>query len=199
MRNLLFGLVVLVVLVALSLFLSDTVSFGAVQRYADNLGVLGPVFILLLAIAQVFLAVVPSPLLLVLSIALYGSIGAILGYVALFVSSIVGYGVGRWAGAGIDVQDRWVDLVNRYGALGVLVTRASPLLSMDAVSIASGALKMSTERFVIATLIGLVPLCALAFWYGRSVTEPNALLVVYTVVLLVGPLLFVVWDRNREP
>lgn len=199
MRNLLFGLVVLVVLVALSLFLSDTVSFGAVQRYADNLGVLGPVFILLLAIAQVFLAVVPSPLLLVLSIALYGSIGAILGYVALFVSSIVGYGVGRWAGAGIDVQDRWVDLVNRYGALGVLVTRASPLLSMDAVSIASGALKMSTERFVFATLIGLVPLCALAFWYGRSVTEPNALLVVYTVVLLVGPLLFVVWDRNREP
>lgn len=190
-------------LVALLALGTLVVTFGtdatlpALERVAQGLGPLGPLFIVLLAIGQVVLAVVPSPLLLVLSIALYGPAGALLGYGALFISSLVGFGIGRWAR--VDVDEGWLDLVNRYGTLAVVVTRASPLLSLDAVSIASGALDMSKRRFVIATLVGLIPLCVLAYAYGRAVSEPNAALIVYTIVLLVVPVAFVVWDRNREP
>ena len=106
---------------------------------------------------------VPSSVVMVAHGALFGVVvGTILSVVGRLGFSLVGFTIGRRSGPLLErmVRDgeraRAHHLLQRWGALAVVISRPVPLLA-ETVVILAGASSMSLRRVIIATLAGVAP------------------------------------------
>lgn len=178
-----------------------------ISAWVDNLGFWGPVFIILGMVAQMFLLVVPSPLLMIVAILAYGPIyGTLLSIGAIFVASTVGYFIGRWLGevaviklVGEKQQKKLEYYVERYGFWAVIITRLAPALSNDAISFVAGMLRLSYRKFIGATLLGITPLAILLAWFGENNDRLKTGLIWTSVVSLLILVAYIYFDRKNNP
>ncbi len=182
---------------------------GDRQRISDwvgQFGLWGPAMLVLAMTAQMFLIVIPSVVLMVVSVVAYGPIkGALLAIVAVLVASTVGYMVGRGIGAerverllGEDKSEKMRGYIERYGLWSVVVFRLSPFLSNDAISFVGGLLHMSYFKFIFATALGIAPLAIAIGVAGRSTESMETAfgwISAVSLALLVG---FILFDRKRR-
>jgi uncharacterized membrane protein YdjX (TVP38/TMEM64 family) len=147
-----------------------------ISGWVSQLGFWGPAFIVFTMIAQMFLLVIPSPLLMVISVLAYGPFwGALISIVAIFFASTIGYWIGRYLGVttifkliGSKKEKKIEDYVERYGYWAVIITRLAPMLSNDAISFVGGILRMKYWKFIGATMIGITPLAVLIAYFGEN-------------------------------
>jgi uncharacterized membrane protein YdjX (TVP38/TMEM64 family) len=165
----------------------------------------GPLLIVLAMIAQMFLLVIPTPLLMVVSVVAYGAWkgGAII-LIAIFCASSVAYAIGAYFGTplierllGKKSKDKVEGFIEKYGFYAVIVTRLSPFLSNDAISFVSGILRMGYWRFIGATMIGILPLTALIAYLGEDNDRLINGLIWVSVLSLAGFVGYVWWDSKR--
>lgn len=124
-----------------------------IEAWVGNFGWFGPVVLVLAMILQMFLLVIPTIALMVVSVLAYGPIfGSIIILVAVFSASSVGYFIGRYFGPlivekliGHKNEKKIGDFIDDYGFWAVIVTRLNPFLSNDAISFVAGILKMVSE------------------------------------------------------
>src|SRR5690606_14391998 len=80
----------------------EVLSSGDEQRVSEWVGQFswwGPLIIVLAMIAQMFLLVIPTPLLMVVSVVAFGPVkGAVIVLIAIFCASSIGYGIGAYFG-----------------------------------------------------------------------------------------------------
>ncbi|MCW8981547.1 TVP38/TMEM64 family protein [Altibacter sp.] len=175
-----------------------------IKEWVDGFGWMGPVVLILAMIVQMFLLVIPSIALMVVSILAYGPIwGSLIVYAAVFSASTVGYGIGRYFGPilvskliGPKTEDKIEDFIEDYGFWAVIVTRFNPLLSNDAISFVAGILKMNYWKFIGATMLGITPLTIFVAIMGRSTDSLQNGLIwgsAVSVVLFGG---YVWWDKK---
>jgi len=146
------------------------------SQWFRELGFWGPVMIILTMVAQMFLVVIPSWGLMIISVIVYGPVwGALIAIGAVGVASFVGYFIGKAFGraalegiVGKSADSRLTKFINRYGFGAVFLFRLSPLLSSDAISIVSGILRMNFWRFITATLLGITPLAIAIAYFGSE-------------------------------
>ena len=175
------------------------------RGWGDQFGFWGPAVIVAAMVVQMFLLVIPTPLLMVVSTLAYGSLwGTITILVAVFVASSVGYGIGAYLGApvvtkllGNKAEKKVESFIQDYGFWTVVVTRLSPFLSNDAVSFVGGLLRMGYWRFITATLIGILPLTLLIAYLGQNIDRLERGLVWGSVVSILLFALYVWWDKRR--
>lgn len=174
------------------------------REYVDSLGWKGPLFLILLMIAQMFLLVVPSVLIMVVSILVYGPYwGSLIILIAVFSASTIGYAIGSYFGElfierllGKDNTKKVEDFMKEYGVGAVIVTRINPFLSNDAISFVGGILSMSYKKFIGATMIGIVPLVAYIAWFGESTESMETGLLWGSIVCLFIFLAYLYWDKK---
>ena len=181
-----------------------------VSGYIRSFGAWGPLLIVLIMVIQMFLIVVPSWLLMVVSVIAYHPFwGVILSMVAVFIASTVGYMLGRWVGevavsnvVGEKGEKSSKRFIEKYGFGGVFLFRLVPFLSNDAISLVGGMLRMRYWRFIGATMGGTFPLALLIAYFAQDTETLKRGL--YWIggggLLLYGG--YVVWDhwfREREP
>jgi uncharacterized membrane protein YdjX (TVP38/TMEM64 family) len=96
-----------------------------VQGWVEKLGVTGPVVLILAFSVQMFLFVVPNPLLMVVAILSYGPVwGSLIALAGVFCASSLGFVVGKSVGL-VTIHtfisakriDSWTAFVNRYGLI----------------------------------------------------------------------------------
>jgi len=178
-----------------------------ISAWIDELGVWGPVFIVLAMVVQMFLIVIPSPLLMLVAILAYGQVyGALLSILAIFVASTIGYFVGKLLGEVAVVkligerQEKKLEYyVERYGFWAVIITRLSPALSNDAISFVAGMLRLSYRKFIGATLMGITPLAILLAWFGENNDRLKTGLIWTSVVSLLFLVVYIYFDRKKNP
>ncbi|MDC7995098.1 TVP38/TMEM64 family protein [Altibacter sp. HG106] len=137
-----------------------------IGQWVAGFGWLGPLVIIIAMIVQMFLIVVPTLALMVVSIVAYGPIwGSLIVYTAIFCASSVGYFIGSYFGEtavtrliGNKAEQKIEDFLDDYGFWAIVVTRMNPLLSNDAISFVAGILGMNYWKFIGATLLGITPL-----------------------------------------
>lgn len=177
-----------------------------VSQWVEQFSWWGPIIIVLAMIAQMFLLVIPTPLLMVVSVIAYGPWkgGAII-LVAIFCASSVAYAIGSYFGTpvierllGKKSKDKVEGFIEDYGFYAVIITRLSPFLSNDAISFVAGILKMGYWRFIGATMIGILPLTALIAYLGEDNNRLINGLIWVSVISLVGFVGYVWWDRKRK-
>ncbi|MFW5663601.1 MAG: TVP38/TMEM64 family protein [bacterium] len=176
-----------------------------ISDWVNELGIWGPSFIITTMVLQMFLLIVPSPLLMLVSILAYGPYwGSVLAIAAIFIASTVGYYVGKFLSywtiqklIGEKKKKKLAFYVNRYGFWAVVITRLSPFLSNDAISFVGGIVKMKYWKFIGATLLGIVPLTILFAWFGENNERLKTGLIWTVIVSILIFTVYVVYDRRK--
>ena len=150
-----------------------------IQEWVSGFGWFGPILLILAMVVQMFLIVIPTIVLMVVSILAYGPIwGSVIVLMAVFAASSVGYFIGRYLGKnfitkllGEKTENKIKKSIESYGSWAVIITRLNPFLSNDAISFIAGLLKMGYWKFIGATMVGILPLTVLIAILGKSTDQ----------------------------
>jgi uncharacterized membrane protein YdjX (TVP38/TMEM64 family) len=171
-----------------------------VRKQINGLGLAGPLLILALALLH---AVVFYPAEIVDAAAgfAYGFFPALaLVSVGWLLSGLICFAVGRsvarplldrWFGE--DRFERTEAAIERGGVTLLLAVRLIPIVPFSLVSYAAGAARVPAWRFIWTTVLGYLPITAIAVYFGTrleglSITDPLVLVsaVALLALLLVG-------------
>ena len=139
--------------------------------------------------ADLFLPI-PSSLIMVLSGAAFGVVwGSILSLVGSVGGEWLGFELvrryGRSASArlvGEEELERMSRVFARHGAAAIVVTRALPVV-METMSVVAGLSAMTRQTFLVASLLGTVPV-VVVYAYAGAVSKATGSLVPAIVMLI---------------
>lgn len=177
-----------------------------IKDWVGQFGFWGPFVIICVMVLQMFLLVIPTPLLMVISVLAYGPIwGSGIILIAVFCASSVGYMIGIYLGPpvvekilGQKGEKKVASFIEDYGFWAVTITRLSPFLSNDAISFVGGMLRMGYWRFIGATLLGITPLTAFMAYLGENNQRLKDGLLWGSIICILLFVLFVWWDKRRR-
>lgn len=157
-----------------------------------------------LLIADVFLPV-PSSLVMIAHGAIFGVfIGTLLSLIGSVGATLVGFTVGRRGGSLLErmvtkqERVRANRLLSRWGALAIVITRPIPLLA-ETVAILAGASPLGWARVTVAAIAGSLPGALLYALTGAIAFNSGSAVVVFVIVLLVAALFYAIsrWTESR--
>jgi uncharacterized membrane protein YdjX (TVP38/TMEM64 family) len=157
-----------------------------------------------LLVADVFLPV-PSSLVMIAHGALFGVwVGALLSLIGSVGAALLGFAVGRRGGTLLerlispDERVRVDLMLRRWGAIAVVVTRPVPLLA-ETVAILAGASPLGWARVTLAAIAGSLPGALLYALAGAMAADFQSGVLVFGIVLLVAAFFYVVshWIAPR--
>lgn len=165
--------------------------------WMKNGGVLAACLGVSLLIADVVLPV-PSSLVMVAHGALFGAVvGTFLSLLGSVGAAVFGFAIGRRGGKLLHrvvtpaEQARANQLLARWGALAIIVTRPIPVLA-ETVAIMSGSSSMGWGTVILASLVGSVPPALLYALTGAVAASFQNTSLMFGVVLLVAALFWLV-------
>ncbi len=177
-----------------------------IATWVEGFGWLGPVVLILAMVVQMFLLVIPSVLLMAVTILAYGPLwGSVIIFIAIFVASTVGFWLGKLLGVnrvakllGEKTTKKVGNFLENYGFWSVFLTRLNPFLSNDAISFVAGILEMGYWRFMAATLFGIAPLTLLLALTGENVQTLESGLLWGSAVSLILFVVYVWYDKSHS-
>ncbi|WP_407141365.1 TVP38/TMEM64 family protein [Aquimarina sp. 2-A2] len=172
-----------------------------INSWIATFGCWGPIILIVAMILQMFLIVIPSLALMIVSVIAYGPLwGSVLIYVSVSIASTVGFYIGKYfakfitsAVLGTATEEKIEKFIANYGFWAVIVTRLNPFLSNDAISFVAGIIDISYPKFIGATLIGITPLVILIAITGGYMDQLKIVLLwisIISVLLFVGYLIY---------
>jgi uncharacterized membrane protein YdjX (TVP38/TMEM64 family) len=177
-----------------------------IETWVSGFGWWGPLVVIVAMVVQMFLVVVPSLALMVVSIVAYGPIwGSLIVLLAVYVASTVGYFIGSYFGEtvidgliGSKNEASLEKFIENYGFWAVVITRINPFLSNDAISFVAGILQMGYWRFIAATILGIAPLTLFVAILGDSTKSLENGLLWGSLVSLVIFGAYIYWDKKKN-
>lgn len=177
-----------------------------ITNYVQQFGFWGPAIVTVVMVAQMFLFVIPSWLLMIVSVLAYGKFwGVVLSVMAVFVASTVGYFIGNSLSettikrlVGQKNEKKLEKLLHKHGMGAVIIFRLAPFLSNDAISFIAGMLSMSYWRFITATLIGILPLAILIAFFSENTDKLKSGLIWVGGVSIVAYLAYAFYDYYKQ-
>ena len=177
-----------------------------IAQWVSQFGAGGPLLIILAMIAQMFLFVIPSVLVMVVTILAYGPFGgSVLVLAGVLTASSLGYAIGAYLGPvtvsrliGDSTEKKIEKYVQDYGLWAVIIARVSPVLSNDATSFVGGLLRMGYWRFIGATVVGILPLTLGIAYLGGSTERLKTGLIWVSAVSLLAFIGYVLYDQQKK-
>ena len=177
-----------------------------VKKWVEDFGWFGPVVIVVAMIVQMFLLVIPTILLMIVSTLAYGPFwGSIINFTAVIIASSVGYAIGKYLGLsfiehllGEKTTKKITTFIQEYGFWAVVITRINPFLSNDAISFVAGILKMNYWKFISATAVGITPLILLIAITGQNTDSLKTGLLYGSIASLLIFGGYIWWDKKRK-
>lgn len=150
-----------------------------ISAWVNRFGWRGPLLLIAAMIVQIFMLVIPSWILMVVSVLAYGPFwGTLLSLTSTMAAAAVAYGAGKYIGdvavesligqKNLRKAEEWV---KQYGFWAVVLARISPVVSGDAVSLVSGVTEMPFGRFIGATLAGAAPMAVAIGFFGDNTSQ----------------------------
>ena len=151
--------------------------------YLENLGVWGPLLLLLILSAQVILVIIPGHLVMITGGYLYGfNQGLTLNLLGTVAASQIVFVVVRWAGrplAGrlmpVHLPIRWQYLAQQQGLAFFLFFFWFPILPSNALNFVAALSPISFWSFLAANFLGRLPGAAIMTLIGAYGLELTAL------------------------
>ncbi len=178
-----------------------------VHDQIDKLGVAGPLLIVALALIH-SVVIYPAEIVNAAAGFVYGFFPAVaIVTVAWMLSALLCYAVGtrvarplldRWFG--VERFERFERMIERGGIPLLLALRLIPIVPFSLVCYAAGAARVPLWRFVWTTLVGYMPVTALAVYFGTRLeglkfTDP---LVLGSIVALLALIFVGNWIVRRQ-
>lgn len=167
----------------------------SVRQAALHLGSGGPLLIIALMTLAIVMSPIPSAPIALAAGAVYGhywgtayvAVGSLAGaLIAFSVSRFLGYNfVQSWLGSNPSpgMLSRFMKSQNGLMA-AVFATRLMPFLSFDIISYAAGLTPLTVWRFVLATLLGIIPASFVLAHFGDELASADLTKAALTVLAL---------------
>ncbi len=206
--------IVIAALVAVWIWLSTTGMLGtlldptALEQRVNALGLWGPAALIVIMAVAIVVSPLPSAPIAMAAGAAYGHIwGTIYVIAGAEIGALIAFGLAHMLG--YQFMHRWFGDQIRTGWLGsqntltwlVFVSRLIPFISFDVVSYAAGLTPISTLRFAVATLFGLVPAAFLLTHFGGELASKDSVQVTVAALalgMLTGIPFLVRWLMRRR-
>tara|TARA_B100000315_G_C14462569_1_gene534419 strand:- start:331 stop:972 length:642 start_codon:yes stop_codon:yes gene_type:complete len=187
-----------------------TINPEMARAWIAQFGILSPaIYILLYAANTVSLL----PPIAILSLTAGLAFGPVFGFAYLLTGAMLGttltFFIGRNFGREFvqkRLKGKFQSLDEGLGKRGfqtVLFFRVVPVVPYEVLNYASGLSKISFKDYALATLIGVIPGCAVSVFFGDSLTEPLSgkfvAALVALVVLIAIPTVYLKMKNNKEP
>ena len=124
---------------------------------------------------------VPQFVLIAAAVVAFGTwAGLVYSWIGTMVSALIGFYVGRLAGARTlkslsgDSMSRFMEMVGANGFLASLVVRLVPSAPFIVVNMAAGVTPMRVAAFAAGTALGIIPKIALTAFAGSSIVKALA-------------------------
>ena len=156
-------------------FVDETFLFILVVDWFVNpiilLGIFGILLFLIVMMGQGLLVPIPSEIVLLAAGMIWGwFFGGLLGIAGSMLAGILCFYVSRKGGrplaekfVGESALDMADDLIEKHGMVAIILARALPFVSFDAISYTAGLVEMDMKKYSIGTFIGTIPR---AFFYA---------------------------------
>lgn len=173
------------------------------RAWMSDAGAVGAATVVGLLVADVFLPI-PSSVVMVLSGAAFGVWwGALLAFAGSIGGEWLGFELARrygtgWASRLVGDEDeiRRLDAALRtHGAAAVAVTRALPVV-METMSVVAGLSTMSRRAFLVASAIGTAPIVVIYAYAGAMSRDTGSLVPAVVIIVAVAASGWV-WYRAR--
>jgi uncharacterized membrane protein YdjX (TVP38/TMEM64 family) len=129
-----------------------------------------------LAFAALAFVGVPQIMLIAAAVVAFGpTTGSLYSWVGTMASSVVGFYLGRVAGAKVlerfsgESVGRFVKLIARNGLFASFIVRLVPSAPFIVVNMAAGVTPMRVADFLLGTAVGIVPKIVLTAFAGNSI------------------------------
>jgi uncharacterized membrane protein YdjX (TVP38/TMEM64 family) len=182
-----------------------------VRGLVGDMGVFGPLALIGLMVLAIVVSPIPSGPIAVAAGALYGTLwGGTITVVGALLGALIAFGSARYIGA--DWVRQSENPVLRYIArprsqfalmLIVFASRLIPFISFDLVSYGAGITCLTFGRFVLATALGIIPICFALAALGAGMTDGGAnwmwivgLGGAITLTPIIGKW---IWDKTHRP
>lgn len=177
-----------------------------ISAWVSQFGAWGPVLIFVAMVAQMFLFVIPSVVVMLVTILAYGPLwGSVITVTGILLVSSLGYAIGASLGpvtvgklVGSSTQKKIGYYMQQYGVWAVIIARINPLFSNDTTSFVAGLLKMGYGRFIAGTFSGILPLTIGIAILGENFDQLKTALVWVSVFSVVALAVYIVLDKKRK-
>jgi uncharacterized membrane protein YdjX (TVP38/TMEM64 family) len=177
-----------------------------IAAWVKQFGYWGPVVIILFMVVQMFMVVVNVLAIIIITILVYGPVwGGLIAFSGIMLASVIGYGVGRWAGSklvhkllGRKTAKKVEIQVDRYGLYAVAIARVIPIISNDAISFVAGSTALGFWKFLLATTAGVVPLICLIAYFGEDTDSMKTGLFWLSGIGITAFLIFYFYDKHKH-
>lgn len=164
-KNIFIVIVVLSVIAIYREFIADLLRIisdqEAVSAYLQSYGVLGPVVLFVLMVAQVFVAVIPGHALMVTAGYVYGGLGLLVVIASTVLGSQIAFFIARRYGrdliyklASSKIIDKWDQAAKHQGTLFYFFSFVLPIFPSDLMCYVAGLATISPKHFFIANILG---------------------------------------------
>ena len=191
--------------------LATILNGAALHDHITRLGAWGPLMVIGLMVLAIMVSPIPSAPIAMAAGAAYGHVwGTLYVLLGAEIGALAAFGVARLLGP--EALQRWFGKRLSVGLLGsqnalmgiVLVSRLLPFISFDIVSYAAGLTVLSSWRFAIATLVGIVPASFLLAHFGGEMATGDSGRIMGSVlalgaITLVPIVVKIIRDRLRRP
>lgn len=157
-----------------------------------------------LLIADVLLPV-PSSLVMIAHGALFGvAVGTLLSLIGSVGAALTGFALGRrggkWLEKGItpEERERVERMLERWGALAIVLTRPVPLLA-ETTAIMAGASAMSWQRLLAASFAGSLPPSLLYALTGSVAASFQNATLMFCFIMLVSAIFWMISRKLDQP
>tara|TARA_R110000787_G_scaffold63679_11_gene144042 strand:- start:136422 stop:137105 length:684 start_codon:yes stop_codon:yes gene_type:complete len=178
-----------------------------IRELVDEAGFYGPLLVMAIMAAAIVFSPLPSAPIALAAGAAYGHTwGTIYVLIGAEVGAIAAFAVARVCGrdfvrrlVGERIPETKINTQNGLTVV-VFITRLLPFLSFDAVSYAAGLTCLTTMRFAVSTLAGMIPASFLLAHFGAEMRADDGIgliigLSIFAAAMLL-PILVVYVKRN---
>jgi len=133
----------------------------AVSEYLKSYGVLGPIVLFVLMVAQVFIAFIPGHALMVTAGYVYGGLGLFIVITSTILGSQVAFMIARRYGrdlinklASPQIIERWNKAAQNQGIIFYFFAFVLPIFPSDLMCYVAGLATISPKRFLVSNILG---------------------------------------------
>ena len=116
--------------------------------------------------------------------------GTLLSLASVMVGSTIGYYLGRASAFRSTTSEKAMAIMEKYGALGIIITRGIPILS-ESIVFTAGYNRLNFKLFTLLNFIGYLPVCFIYAYFGQLAQDANLFLISFAASLLVSVALWV--------
>lgn len=179
------------------------------SAYVTSLGLLGPLFLWSLNVAQIIIAVLPGHIIFLTSGYIYGTFnGFLIMYTSTLVAGQLAFLLARYFGRPMVIRfvpaktlSVWDRIADKNGFMYYLLLLLVPIFPTDVLTYVAGLSKISIPKFTLANIIGRAPWIFFLTVVGALGIDfvVNSLSPTSWVLLTLAILVFVVVYRLLSP